>query len=88
MHIEYQISERDFIAAGKLATKTHSKVALYGRYIPAAFGAILLIPGSIFAIYIGSSTGALLALPLGLLLLISPILSDQRFREQYRKTPC
>jgi hypothetical protein len=85
--MEYQISERDFVVAGKLATKTHSKLAVYWRYIPAVFGAILLVPGFIFALYYGSPIGALLALPLGLILIISPILSDKRFSEQYRKTP-
>jgi hypothetical protein len=38
MQIQYQISEDDFVSAGKLAMRKRSKFSRFGMYIWPAFG--------------------------------------------------
>jgi len=87
MHIEYQISEDDFISAAKLAMRKRSRYALVRVYIIRVFGAILL--ASALVLYILSRQIATVW-PIalwGLLVLCVPILWTYQFHKQYRKMP-
>jgi hypothetical protein len=87
MHIEYQISEDDFISTAKLAIRKRSRYAFVRVYIIRVFGAILI--ASALVLYILSRQIATVW-PIalwGLLVLCAPILWTYQFHKQYRKMP-
>jgi len=87
MQITYQIDENDFVAAGRLAMRTRSRLARYKLYILPFFGVLLIAFSAITAIERPSINGLWPAILWGTLLLCVPLLWNYQFRRAYRKTP-
>ena len=86
LHIEYQISEDDFVAAGKLVLRRRSRWKRYllGVVLTLGFACILysaywlwqreFVAGGVWLIY-------------GVFLLCIPLLRNRAFRRMYRRRP-
>jgi hypothetical protein len=90
MHIEYQITEDDFVSAGQLAVQTKSKSAATQRYFLVGFGVLL----SMYGVFTAIAKHTLSALWPGLiwgsiLLGIGALYGfyGYHFRRMYRKVP-
>src|SRR5579871_1394260 len=87
MQIQYQISEDDYVSAGKLAMRKRSKLAAYQLYFWSALGVLIIAAGVIAAIGKSSFSGMLPVLLWGSILLLLPLLWGYQFRRVYRKAP-
>jgi hypothetical protein len=90
VHIEYQITEDDFAAAGRLAVQTKSRFAAGQRYILAILSVLLISSGVIVAITAQSLAGLWAPLIWGTILLGIAVLYGYygyQFRRIYRKSP-
>lgn len=88
MHIEYQITEDDFVAAANLAMR--KRTWWFGLFLYLViFGAILIIVASAIAVISGVSwTSVISFFLLGVLWLSIPtVIYPLTFRRSFRKTP-
>jgi hypothetical protein len=85
MHIEYQISEDDFVGAAKLAMRTRSKRSVFTIYALLGFGLLLILGSIVSMIASGSGTAGLAPFLWGSFLVSMPLLWAYQFRKQYRK---
>jgi hypothetical protein len=85
MHIEYQISEGDFVSAARLAMRTRSKWSMYSMYALRGFGALLIASSVVPMIKANSVTPGLATLFWGSFLVCMPLVWNYQFRKQYRK---
>jgi hypothetical protein len=87
MRIEYQISEDDFVTAGKLAMRKRFKRAAVQIYLFPILGAVFFVAALITAIAKHNLSGMLPIMLWGALLLCIPLLWSYQFRRVYRKNP-
>src|SRR5579871_4231480 len=87
MQIQYQISEDDYVSAGKLAMRKCLKLAAYQLYFWSALGVLIIAAGVIAAIGKSSFSGMLPVLLWGSILLLLPLLWCYLFRRFYHKAP-
>jgi hypothetical protein len=87
MRIEYQISEEDFVAAGKLAMRKRFKRAAVQIYLFPIIGAVFLAAAAITAIAKHNLSAMWPIMLWGAILVCIPLLWSYKFRRVYRKTP-
>ncbi len=87
MHIEYQITEDDYVSACKLAMRKRTKSSLYWMFGIRVFGVLLILCALIFAVLRDQWMSAFAPIVWGLLLSCIPLLWTYQFRKVYRKTP-
>jgi len=85
MHIEYQISEDDFLSAARLAMRTCSKWNTFTMYAIRGFGVLLITFSIVPMVRDHSITPGVASLLWGSLLVCMPLLRNYQFRKQYRK---
>lgn len=88
MHIDYQISENDFVVAANLAMRKRSWLALFTLYLLPCIGAILVATATVTLIAGTTLSSVLSLLLLGLFWICLPtVFYPFQFRRSYRKTP-
>jgi hypothetical protein len=85
MHIEYQISEDDFLSAARLAMRTRSKWNTFTMYAIRGFGVLLITFSVVPMVRDHSVTPGVASLIWGSFLVCMPLLRNYQFRTQYRK---
>ena len=85
MHIEYQISEHDYVNAASLATLRRSKWSVGTLTVLPSLGAIMVTFSMLFA-WFGRSEILVPTFIVGSMLLLLPLLSRFRMRRDYRET--
>jgi hypothetical protein len=87
MHIEYQISEDDFVSASRLAQRTRNLFARAQTYFFPAIGFVIIASG-IISLFTGGPIKVLWPIILwGCFILCIPLLNKFQIRRIYRKTP-
>ena len=86
LHIEYQISEDDFVAAGRLVLRHRSKWRAYLQIPFMVLGATMVV-FSAFAFGWGQTFSGGACLLYGTFLLCLPLLRTRALRRTYRKRP-
>jgi hypothetical protein len=87
MHIEYQISEDDYVSACKLGMHKRTKSTIISMYVLPACGVFLVTCCLIEAIIRHHFLTVIAPLIWGLLLSCIPLVWIYQFRKAYRKTP-
>jgi hypothetical protein len=87
MRIEYQISEDDFVSAGKLALRSRTRMSIVRVYFLPAVGALLIAVGIVLGLTSGKFASQIPIVFWGSALLGLTMLRGYGFRRVYRKAP-
>jgi hypothetical protein len=89
MHVEYQISEDDYVSAGQLFLKTRRRSSFYRRFVVPALWSVIIV-STIITVSVSEDWTAGLIICLVLLLVLVQlcrILIPWQLRRTYRKAP-